>query len=86
MNFGMHIERTLNGRRIEPGAEFPEPFQQLRFQIVVICDSVNPDKWHGEVRLGPHAVITTSSYDSYEQAGRQAKNAYEAKIVEIFQR
>lgn len=86
MSFGMHIERTLNGRRIEPGAEFPEPLQQLRFQAVVICDDVDPDRWHGEIRLGRHVLLKTEAVPSYEQASRQARDAYEAKVVEIFQR
>lgn len=82
----MHIERTLNGRRIEPGAEFPEPLQQLRFQVVVICDDIDPDQWHGETRLGRHVLLKTTTVPGYEQASRQARDAYEAKMVEIFQR
>ena len=53
---------------------------------VVICDEVDPDRWHGEIRLGGHILVKTEAVPTYEQASRQARNAFEAKVVEIFQR
>lgn len=64
MSYGMHIERSLSGRRIEPGATWPEPMQQVMFQTVIVCDAVSPDQWHAEVRLGRHVLISTPQVDS----------------------
>jgi hypothetical protein len=84
MSFGMHVERSMNGRRIEPGAEFPQPMQQLRFELVVICDEVDPDRWHGEVRFAGRTLVTTPSVTTDGQAGRDAQRAFDAKVVELF--
>lgn len=86
MSYGMHIERSLNGRKIEPGATWTESLPQLQFQVVIVCDAVSPDRWHAELGFGRHVLISTPQVDSYEQASRQARDAFEAKIVELFRR
>lgn len=84
MSYGMRVERRLNGRLIEPGATWTESLQQVQFQVVIACDAVSPDRWHAEVRLGRHVLISTPQVDSDDRASRLACDAFEAKIVELF--
>lgn len=84
MSYSTRIERTRGNRLIEPGATWTEPLQQLQFQVVIVCDAVGPDRWHAEVRFGRHVLISTPQVDSDDQASRLAREAFEAKVVELF--
>ncbi|MDQ4111338.1 MAG: hypothetical protein M3306_09590 [Actinomycetota bacterium] len=84
MSYGMRFERTYRNRLIEPGATWTESLPQLQFQVVIVCDAVSPDRWHAEVRFGRHVLISTPQVDSYDQASRQARDDFEAKVVELF--
>ncbi|MGY0386360.1 hypothetical protein ACWZJV_05255 [Nocardioides sp. WG-D5] len=80
----MRVEHTLYGRLVEPGATWTESLPQLQFQAVIVCDAISPDRWHAEVRFGRHVLISTPQVNSHERASRQALDAFEARVVELF--
>ncbi|TCI98824.1 hypothetical protein [Aeromicrobium sp. IC_218] len=84
MNIQVTRQRFLNNQLIEPGASFVDPSFDLRFQIVVICDAVSPDKWHGEVRFGQHCLIRTAGEASDAAARAAARTAFDARVVALF--
>ncbi|MER7609747.1 hypothetical protein [Nocardioides sp. NPDC127503] len=84
MRYSTRVERTHANRLIELGATWTESLPRLQFRAVVVCDVVSPDRWHAEIRFGGRKLISTPQVDTHERASRQAGDAFEAKIVELF--
>ncbi|WP_460933690.1 hypothetical protein [Phycicoccus ginsengisoli] len=76
---------TIRGVRLEPGARIPAPSNEetLRFAFVAVCDSVAPERWHGEVMFAGKVVLRTKDHPTYEQAGRAAQLALTDRVLQL---
>jgi hypothetical protein len=85
----MYIERkrfTGAGVEVRPGAcdRHHSNLERLSFTFWAICDSVDPESWHGEVRFGSSVLLTTETAADETTAGRLAERALEAKVLTLF--
>jgi hypothetical protein len=78
--------KTIAGHEVVPGLRLPHPSgrDRLQFNIQVVCDSAEPERWHGEVNFSGSLVLATPPVGSHTQAGREAEQALARKVVEIF--
>lgn len=86
---GMHFESkrfTGSGTEVRPGARdrHHSNLEKLAFTFWAVCDSVDPESWHGEVRFGSTVLLTTEAASDEGMAGRLAERALEAKVVALF--
>jgi len=66
--------RFISGTEVRPGALWTHnPNMQLRFAVQVICASVEPDQWSGQVTLDGRTILETASHNSFEQAANAAR-------------
>ena len=56
-----------------------------QIQIVAICDSANPEAFHGEARVAGQLVFMTPPTDDINKALRAAERALTAKLVRLLQ-
>jgi hypothetical protein len=85
----MHIERkrfTGAGVEVRPGARdrHHSNLKKLSFTFWAVCDSVDPESWHGEVRFGSTILFTTKAAADETTAGRLAEGALESKVLTRF--
>lgn len=80
----MQTSRTYNHVEIEPGAHWTEPAKNLDFTLHVRCQSVQPDKFVGEVGFMGSTLITTEGRDNIEQAFAAARSALKDRVIAVF--
>ena len=83
----MEIRRfTGSGIEVKPGARdrHRSNRENLAFTFWTVCDSVDPDRWHGEVMFGSTVLLITEPATNTAAAGRLAEDALEAKITALF--
>lgn len=74
-----------NGQEITPGLRIHEPSSaEIRFNFVIICDEVNPDRWHAEVAFADVVILQTEPTDTFNKAHREAETALRARLVRLF--
>lgn len=78
--------KIIGGREVVAGLRLPHPSarDRLQFSIQVVCDSVEPERWHGEVTFGGSLLLATPSVGSHTRAGHDAEQALTRKVVEVF--
>lgn len=76
----------VGGQEVQPGVRIavPSNHEHITFRITAVCDSTNPDRWHGEVALAGVVIIRTGSTDSYDRAGRDAEATLKRRLVRAF--
>jgi hypothetical protein len=83
----MHrVTKYIGHEEVRPGLRLPRPTtaDHVRFVITAVCDSSEPEQWHGEVSFGGQVLITTPIVDDHDRAGRDAEAALTAKVVSLF--
>ena len=77
---------TSTGVEVAVGARshYPSNLEKLAFRFEAVCDAVNPELWHGEVRLHGHVLLATAQVSNEDTAGRLAENAFEQRVVALF--
>lgn len=85
----MHLttERFTGNRvKIEPGARdrHHSNLEKLTFTFWAVCDTVDPDSWHGEVKFGTATLLITEPAPNDEAAVRLAEKALEGKVAAVF--
>ncbi len=82
----MHTTHYVGGQEVQPGVRiaFPSNHEHITFKITAVCDSTDPDRWHGEVALADVVIIRTGSTDSYDRAGRDAEATLKRRLVRAF--
>jgi hypothetical protein len=85
----MYLERkrfTGTGVEVVPGARdrHHSNLEKLAFTFWAVCDSVDPESWHGEVLFGSTVLIRTQAAANETMAGRLAERALESKIFAVF--
>lgn len=85
----VHLERkrfTAAGVEVRAGARDRRHsnLEKLAFTFWAVCDSAEPESWHGEVRFGSTVLLTTEAAADEAMAGRLAERALEAKVVALF--
>lgn len=76
--------RTYNHIEIQPGARWTEPAQNLDFTLLVRCQSVNPDKFVGEVTFMGSTLLITEGRDNIDQAYASARTALKDRVIDLF--
>jgi hypothetical protein len=51
MDFTPRMQKYIDDRLVEAGAQWNRPFSWPHIQMVAICDSASPEAFHGEVRM-----------------------------------
>lgn len=76
----------VDGQEVRAGVRITvhSNYDHISFRVAAICDSTNPDRWHGEVTLADTVIVRTGSTDSHERAGREAEAALKACLVRVF--
>jgi len=85
----MYLERkrfTGSGVEVLPGARdrHHSNLEKLTFSFWSVCDSVDPERWHGEVKFGSATLLTTGPAAGETAAGRLAERAFEARVASLF--
>ena len=85
----MHLQRkrfTGAGVEVKPGARdrYHSNLEKLSFTFWAVCDSIDPESWHGEVRFGSTVLRTTESAPDEAAAGRLAERALENRVLDLF--
>lgn len=78
------MQKTINGRLVEVGAQWNHPLSWPHLQVVTTCDSTNPETYHAEVRMGPHVLIKTEPTGDLHAAERATKQTFMVKLAELF--
>lgn len=84
MDLSPRVQKTINGRLVEIGAQWNHPLPWPHLQLVTICDSTTPETYHAEVRMGHHLLITTDPAEDQQKAEQAADQAFTAKLAELF--
>lgn len=84
MDLSPRSERSIDGRVVEVGAQWNRPLSWPHLQVVGICDSVKPDRYHAEVRMGAHVLIRTEVTDELHRAQRAAEEAFTRRLAALF--
>lgn len=76
---------TGTGVKVRPGARdrHGSNLERLTFAFWAVCDSVDPEAWHGEVVFGSVTLLKTDSVPDEHQAGRLAERALEARLLAV---
>jgi hypothetical protein len=83
----MHrVTKYIGHQEVRAGLRLPRSTttDSVRFAITAVCDSSEPEKWHGEVSFAGRLLISTPVVDSHDKAGHDAEAALTAKIVHVF--
>lgn len=80
----MIVTKTINSQIVKPGARWNRPMQELRFDLAVVCDSAEPERFHGEVLYRGRLLASTESFGTYERADRAAQHALDQKVIDLF--
>jgi len=77
--------KSIAGVEVVPGAQVQvrSNMEQLGFTYVAVCESIDPEKWHGEARLMGTTLLATPAMDDYRQAGRAAETALKERLVAL---
>ena len=76
---------TREGKRVEPGAEWTQPMQDLlRFQLSIKCTRVNPNEFIGTVRLNGELILEGAPANDYNIAWRNAEGEMRQRLIRIF--
>lgn len=80
----MQSTKFYGGIEVEPGAVIDHTSRlDLRFSIVSVCQSAQPEHWVGEVRLQSHVLLQTEQFSDPYAAARAAQQAVESRIASI---
>ncbi len=79
----LRATQYVAGREVRHGARIPIAVK-IAATISAVCDSTEPERWHGEVKLADTVVLRTDPTDSFERGGREAEVALKKRIVQIF--
>lgn len=85
MDLTPRMQKYIDDRLVEAGAQWNRPFSWPHIQMVAICDSASPEAFHGEVRMAGAAIIITSPTDDLGKAFRDAEQAFTARLIGLFQ-
>jgi hypothetical protein len=85
MDISPRMQKTINGRLVEVGAQWNQPLAWPHLQVVTTCDGTSPETYHAEVRMGGHVLVRTEPTDDLHRAERAAENAFTAKIAALFE-
>lgn len=77
---------TGSGIEVKPGAreQHRSNKEKLAFTYWAVCDSIDPESWHGEVMFGSSVLLTTEAAANAASAGRLAEDALAAKVFALF--
>jgi hypothetical protein len=77
---------TGRGTEVRPGARERHLTNQdkLSFTFWLVCDSVDPEAWHGEAKVGSTTVLITEAAADEVAASRMVEKAFEAKVAALF--
>ncbi|MDR7254170.1 hypothetical protein J2X46_003163 [Nocardioides sp. BE266] len=77
---------TGAGVEVVPGARdrHHSNLEKVAFTFWAVCDSIDPESWHGEVMFGSKVLIKTETAENEAMAGRLAERALEARVVVVF--
>ncbi|WGY03333.1 hypothetical protein QI633_06110 [Nocardioides sp. QY071] len=78
------MEKFINGRKVEIGAQWNHPLSWPHLQVVTTCDSTKPETYHAEVRMGGHVLIRTDPTDDLQKAERAAEKAFNDRFAALF--
>lgn len=81
----MHRSRSVDGVEVEPGARLSRPIATPRFSVVAVCESVEPDRWVGELQLNSRVVATTEQHATPDAACRAAENLLIDRLVVLLE-
>lgn len=84
MDISPRVEKFINGRKVEVGAQWNHPFSWPHLQVVTTCDSTSPETYHTEVRMGRHVLIRTDPSDDITKAERTAELAFVERFAALF--
>lgn len=89
MNLQPSVTRyTASGREVTVGLREPilnRHLEELRFEISTVCDAVDPEAWHGQVRFAGHILLATASVASQSEAARLVTEAWTSHLAELFE-
>ena len=78
------MEKFINGRKVEVGAQWNRPLSWPHLQVVTTCDSTSPETYYTEVRMGGHVIIRADPTDDITKAERTAENAFSERFAALF--
>lgn len=78
------LAKTIAGVAVEPGARIRSLTTNLQFELEAVCDSAEPEQWHGEARLLGVTLLRTPPVHDYFRAARAAEAALKERLVRIF--
>lgn len=81
-----HRSLTVRGTEVRTGVPMRHftNHDKLAFDFYVVCDSLAPERWHGEVKFAGRLLLRTEQADNHLVAGRLAEAAFVERIVKIF--
>lgn len=79
----MRMRTYIDGHELNPGLRLSHHVTDARFaiSIQVICETVSPQTWRAEAKLGRTVLFATAPFPTLEEAGRVAEAEVEARLV-----
>lgn len=84
MDISPRMQKTINGRLVQAGAQWNHPLSWPHLQVVTTCDSANPETYHAEIRMGHYVLLRTERTDDLDKAERAAEQAFTIRLARLF--